>query len=189
MAEKLKRIQPTSSIANALNLDAVRAATDSTAELTVPTEKALSKLPELSAPIVSPVQRASVVAMPTALPRQSYQHQVAPCLQSFASREPTGEPAVVMRQFQLTPSADATLQSLVRTYGQATGLELTRSEFLRAVLRALSSTVSFHEREARTIGRLKRPKNEARLFNKRDELEQTIARAFVAAMRGAPSME
>jgi hypothetical protein len=46
-----------------------------------------------------------------------------------------------------------------------------------------------HAREARSIGRLKRPKNDAWLFHKRDELERTIARAFVAAMRAAPAME
>ena len=66
---------------------------------------------------------------------------------------------------------------------------LTRSEFLRAVLHALAPTIRLHEREGRGIGPLKRTKNEAWLFHKRDELERMIARAFTAAMRGAPSME
>ena len=175
MAEKLTRIQPTSSIANALNLDAVRAATGPT--------------PEPAAPPVTPTQRATVVAMPTAPRTQMLQHQPTPDPQPYASREPTGERAVVMRQFQLTPSADATLQEVISAYSQATGLDMTRSEFLRAVLHALSHTVRFHEREARTIGRLKRPKNEARLFNIRDDLERAIAKAFTAAMRAAPTME
>ena len=127
--------------------------------------------------------------MPTAPRTQMLQHQPAPDPRLYASREPTGERAVVMRQFQLTPSADATLQEVIAVYSQATGLEMTRSEFLRAVLHALSPAVVFHEREARTIGRLRRPKNEARLFNVRDDLERAIARAFTAAMRAVPTME
>jgi hypothetical protein len=175
MAEKLTRTQPTSSIANALNLDAVRAATDPT--------------PEPAAHAAIPTQRATVVTVPIAPRTQMLQRQPATDPQPYASREPTGERAVVMRQFQLTPSADATLQGVIAAYSQATGLDVTRSEFLRAVLYALSHTVGFHEREARTIGRLKRPKNEARLFNMRDELERAIAKAFTAAMRAAPRME
>ena len=116
------------------------------------------------------------------------QRQTAPTSEAYAPLEPTGERALVMRQFQLTPSADATLRNVIATYGHATGLELTRSEFLRAVLHALSHTVAFHEREARAIGRLKRPKNEAWLFDRRDELEHAIAKAFTAAMRAAPTM-
>ena len=189
MAEKLQRMQPTSSIANALNLDAVRAAIDPTPEPARATPVAVATGPEPAAPAAFAAQRATVVAMPTVPRTQMLQHQAAPDQQRYPSREPTGERAAVMRQFQLTPSADATLQRVIATYGQATGLELTRSEFLRAVLHALSHTVGLHEREARTIGRLKRPKNEAWLFNRRDELEQAIARAFVAAMRAAPSLE
>ena len=189
MAEKLKRIQPTSSIANALNLDAVRAATELVPEPVRASASAVAQLPELSATAVIPAQRATVVTMPPAARAQNLQRYSNADPQPYPTREPTGERAVVMRQFQLTPSADATLQEMIASYSQATGLELTRSEFLRAVLHALSSTVLLHQREARSIGRLKRPKNEAWLFNKRDELERSIARAFVAAMRAAPSME
>lgn len=188
MAERLKRIQPTSSIANALNLDAVRAAIDPTPEAAWTSAAAMAlHHPDGAAPAVATVQRASAVAMPTALQAQMLQRQ--PDRDPHPSGEPTGERAVVMRQFQLTPSADATLQEVIAAYSKATGLELTRSEFLRAVLRALSPAVGFHEREARTIGHLKRPKNEARLFNRRDELEHAIAKAFTAAMRAAPTME
>lgn len=189
MAEKLKRIQPTSSIANALNLDAVRAATDPAPEPARATAAQTGTLPEQAAPAAAPAQRATVVALPTAPRIEMLQRQQATEPQPYALPEPTGERAVVMRQFQLTPSADATLQEVIAAYSQATGLEMTRSEFLRAVLHALSHTVGFHEREARTIGRLKRPKNEARLFNMRDELERSIAKAFAAAMRAAPTME
>ena len=105
------------------------------------------------------------------------------------SAAPTGEFPNVFRQFRLTPSADDTLQAITDAYGRATGLQLTRSEFLRATLRALRHALPMHEREARQIGPLRRPKNEARLFHKRDELERAIARAFVAAMRAAPAMD
>lgn len=187
MAEKLKRIQPTSSIANALNLDAVRAATEFVPE-PVRVSAVTVAPPEPAAPAVVPAQRATVVAMPSAPRTQNLQRHSSADPQPYATREPTGERAAVMRQFQLTPSADATLQEVIAAYSQATGLELTRSEFLRAVLHALAPTVGLHEREARMIGTLKRPKNEAWLFDRRDELERAIARAFVAAMRSAPSM-
>ena len=189
MAEKLQRIQPTSSIANALNLAAVRAATHPIPEPARATALAVAMSPRPTAPAAFPAQNSTVVAMPTASSTQMLQRQTAPTSEAYAPREPTGERALVMRQFQLTPSADATLQEMIAAYSQATGLELTRSEFLRAVLHALSPAVALHEREARTIGRLKRPKNEAWLFNRRDEIEHAIARAFVAAMLAAPSLE
>lgn len=188
MAERLKRAQPTSSIANALNLEAVRAATMSAPEPVRWSAAEVATLPEPASSSVAPTQRATVVAMPSAPHTQDAQRRPTPDPQLYTSREPTGERAVVMRQFQLTPRADATLQEVIAAYSQATGLELSRSEFLRALLHALSHTVKCHEREARAIGRLKRPKNEAWLFNRRDELERAIARAFVAAMRSAPSM-
>jgi len=189
MAEKLQRTQATSSIANALNLDALRAAIDPTPEPAWVAQVTVATASESAAHTAFPNQRATVVATPTPSRTQMPQHEAAPTSQPYASREPTGERALVVRQFQLTPSADATLRNMVATYGQATGLELTRSEFLRAVLHALSHTVGLHEREARMIGRLKRPKNEAWLFNRRDELERAIARAFVAAMRASPYLD
>src|SRR4249920_4216807 len=137
MAEMLKRNQPTSSIANALNLDALRAATELAPEPVRASAAAVATLPEPGAPGVAPAQRATIVAMTTAPRTQILQRQAAPDPQPYASREPTGERAVVMRQFQLTPSADATLQEVIAAYSQATGLELTRSELLRAVLHAL----------------------------------------------------
>jgi len=108
---------------------------------------------------------------------------------SSPSTVPTGESPSVFRQFRLTPSADETLQSLVDAYSLATGMQLTRSEFLRAILYALRPTIALHAREARGIGPLRRPKNEARLFHKRDELEHAIGRAFNAASRAAPMLE
>jgi hypothetical protein len=94
-----------------------------------------------------------------------------------------------MRQFQLTPTADATLRAVIDAYSQGTGIELTRSEFLRAVLQALAPALEFHQREGRGLGPLKRSKNEPWLLHKRDELERMIARAFTAAMRASPAMK
>ena len=162
MAEKLRRTQPTSSIAAALNLDAVRAFA---------------------------LQPTPVVALPSPARGPAQYGRSSQASQSLASGEPTGESASVMRQVQLTPTADATLKALMDAYGRATGLELTRSEFLRAALHALAPTVQIHERAAAGIGRLRRAKNEARLFHKRDELERRIAGAFTAAMRAAPNFE
>ena len=141
MAERLKRIQPTSSIASALNLDAVRAATDPTSERHLATAVGATKSSEPEAPTVAPVHRSSVVAMQTGPWTEVPQRQSAPDPRPFGARRPTGERAEVMRQFQLTPSADAALQDVMSAYSRATCLELTRSEFLRSVLRAPPPTV------------------------------------------------
>lgn len=132
MAEKLKRTPPSSSIANALSLDAVRAAIE-------------------PAP---PPTASSVVPLPIAARHVPLPQRPPSPEQPPVAREPSGEPASIVRQFQLTPAADAVLKSLLERYSQATGLELTRSEFLRAILRALGPTVDLHEREARGIGPL-----------------------------------
>ena len=186
MAEKLKRTQPTSSIANALNLDAVRAATDP-----APAPVRATPPPVEAPPRESPVfpQRTSVVAFPPQAASSLPQRPTASEPRAFPTREPTGEPPSAIRQIQLTPSTDATLERMLSAYSRATGLQLSRSEFLRAVLYALAPTVELHAREAGAIGPLKRPKNEAWLFHKRDELERAIARAFTAAMRAAPVMD
>jgi len=88
-----------------------------------------------------------------------------------------------MRQFQLTPTTDAILKQVMAAYSAAVGFELHASEFIRAVLYALAPTIKLHEREARRLGHLRRPKNEAWLFHRRDEIERAIAGAFTDAMR------
>lgn len=187
MAEKLKRVQPTSSIANALNLDAVKAATEP-APSSPPARASAAPVTDLfAAPATQ--QRASVVPMPQPAITAPVSRSHPPEPPAYAPREATGEPANIIRQFQLTASTDATLQKVIAAYSRAVGFELSKTEFLRAVLHALEPTVELHAREASRIGRLKRHKNEAWLFHKRDELERTIARAFTAAMRAAPSLE
>lgn len=172
MAKKLERPQPSSSIANVLSLDAARAATGDPSRHQLVSTDAFDRAE--AAPTFG--ERGDAVPSSVDLTRAS-------------SAAPTGEFPRVFRQFRLTRSADDTLQAITDAYGRATGLQLTRSEFLRAILCALRHALPMHEREARQIGPLRRPKNEARLFHKRDELERAIARAFIAAMRVAPAME
>lgn len=191
MAEKLKRAQPTSSIANALNLAAVHEATKPASIPPEPRPRASDVAPPHEYVPSTPVapQRGSIVNMPSpslppAAPRQQQSEPVV-----YASREPTGEPADIIRQLHLTATTDATLQRVIAAYSRAIGFELTKTEFFRAVLHALEPTVELHVREASTLGRLRRHKNEAWLFHKRDELERAIAAAFTAAMRAAPTMK
>jgi hypothetical protein len=181
MAEKLKRTQPTSSIANALNLEAVRAATGPAQVTARPSVGAQTD--DLAA-----APRPSVVTFPGSGSSPVPRHVAPAEPKVYAPREPTGEPPSIVRQIQLTPSADATLEKVIGVYSRATGLQLSKSEFVRAVLHALAPTVDLHAREAANIGPLRRPKNEACLFHKRDELERAIARAFTIAMRAAPAM-
>lgn len=188
MAERLKKPPPTSSIANALNLEAVRAATGPAPSPARGGPAPIAAALEHPAQEQVAAQRPSVVSFPQPQPALPQRHQ-QPETRPYPSREPTGEPPTVVRQFQITASTDATLQRIIAAYSQATGLKLTNSEFLRAVLHALGPTVALHAREASAIGPLKRTKNEPWLFHERDGRERAIARAFVLAMRAAPVME
>jgi len=162
MAEPLKREQPSSSVATIFRKDAARAALAP---------------PGVHTPVapVTPAPPEPAPARPEPRPA--------------AGSAPTGEPADVLRQFQLTPSADATLRRVMRTYSEGSGLELNRSEFLRALIAVLEHTIPQHERAARSIEPLRRPKNDPWLLHKRDELERTLARAMQEAFRTAPPME
>jgi hypothetical protein len=166
MPEKLKREQASSSVANVLNLQLARAAVD----------RPGTHPPRSTAPAETPQPAADERGIPAPEPPRP-------------TNEPSGEVPSVVRQFQLTPSTDATLRRVMSVYSGATGLELNRSEFFRSLLRALEHTLPLHEREAPLVGTLKRPKNEPWLFHKRDELETRLARALVAAMRAAAPME
>ena len=186
MAERLKREQPTSSIANALNLGAVRAATE-------PQPKA----PDLVAPLAANGAISTAFAVSPVMPTVASSAPnarialVPPAVESHAalSRDRTGEPADIMRQFQLTRSTDRVLKRLMSAYSEATGIAISGSELLRAILHGLERTIELHEREARAAGPFRRSKNDPWLLHKRDELERSLARAFVAAMRAAPAFE
>lgn len=162
MPEPLRREQPSSSVATLFRKDVARAA--------VATPSAQPHVP------------------PPADERQS-EPVARPDTRPATAAAPTGEPAAVLRQFQLTDAADNTLRRVMRAYSEASGLDLNRSEFLRALLAVLEHTIPHHDRAARAIGPLRRPKNDPWLLHKRDELERQLARALHAAFRAAPPME
>jgi hypothetical protein len=95
----------------------------------------------------------------------------------------------VLRQFQLTPSADATLPRVKRAYSEGSGRDLSRSEFMRALIHVLEHTIPQQERAARSVEPLRRRKNDPWNLHKRAELERTLARAIQEAFRAAPPME
>lgn len=184
MAEKLRREQPTSSIASALNLDAVRAAINPAPPMSGGAVAAVPEPSRGSTSHVAPVTQAPrAIRPPPAFLPPTHEPRLVP------APEPTGERPNIIRQFQLTAATDGILKQAIAAYSSAVGFELHASEFIRAVLLALGGTIDLHAMEARSIGQFKRPKNEASQFHKRDELERAIARAFVVAMRRAPIPE
>jgi len=104
------------------------------------------------------------------------------------SNAPSGEVPDIPRQFTLTAKTDRTLKRLIATYSEATGLDLKHSELLRAVLVAIEHAMSELVREAQGIGPLRRPKNERGREAEREELERSIARAFVGGMRACAAL-
>ena len=163
MPEPLKKEQPSSSVATIFRKDVARAAVGAIGA---------------HAPVAPPLE------VPEPEPRIA-----RPEPRPAAPTQPTGEPADVMRQFQLTPAADATLRRVMRAYSESSGVDLNRSEFLRAVLHVLEHSIPQHERAARSVGTLRRPKNDPWQLHKRDELERRLARAIQEAFRSAPPME
>jgi hypothetical protein len=118
---------------------------------------------------------------------------LTPIVRQFPDATPppipvTGEPANVLRQFTLTASTEDILKSIVDIYSKASGLNLRHSEVLRAILVALQHAIPELTREAAHIGRLKRAKQERGNEGLRDALERKIARAIVAGMRAANTM-
>lgn len=105
------------------------------------------------------------------------------------SEKPPEDRANVLRQYTLTASTEKILKELVDLYSDATNLSLKSSEVLRAILVALKHATPELAREAVHIGPLKRPKHERGNEGLRDNLERKIARAIVAGMRAANTME
>ncbi len=186
MPKDLKRPQPSSSIANALDnaldIDASRAAMGQPSARQVVSTNAAPAATPAGAPTLRLASGGGAAALASPAPAAT---PAAPPL----STAPTGELPTVKRQFQLTASADQVLKRLIDAYSDATGLDITGSEFFRAMLYGMEHTVELHEREARTLGALRRAKNDPWLLHKRDELEKKLAHAFVAAMRAAPTLE
>jgi hypothetical protein len=161
MPEPLTRKQPTSSIATLFSDEAARAA------LAPPGARVTA------APVIQPYRSESRPEPPRHWP---------------VSTAPTGEPSGIVRQFQLTATADAALRRVMRVYCEATGIELNRSEFLRALIRVLEHALTQHEHAAATVGPVRRSKNDPWLLHLRDDLERRLAAALHLALRTAPPM-
>jgi len=159
MAEPLKREQPSSSVATIFRKDVALAAV---------------AIPGSHTPLAPPAGPPEPEPPVRAEPRPA------------VALAATGEPADVLRQFQLTASADAALKRVMRAYSEATGLDLNRSEFLRSLIRVLEHSIPQHEGVARTVGTLRRAKNDPWLLHKRDEIERRLARAIHEAFRSVP---
>lgn len=144
------------------------------------------------AKMLEPGVGAHVTAKPEAVTQSERPLPVQPmALVQKANQDeiqPSGEVPDIPRQFTLTAKTDRTLKRLIATYSEATGMELKHSELLRAVLLAVEHAMPELEREARGIGRLKRPKNDRGREAEREALEQRIAKAFLAAMRATAAM-
>lgn len=89
----------------------------------------------------------------------------------------------IRRQFILTNSADFTLKQLIGIYERATGSGLTNSHMLRAILKALENAMPQIEESAEQLGRLKRPKNDPANEAQREEFERKIATSILMAMQ------
>jgi hypothetical protein len=103
--------------------------------------------------------------------------------------QPTGEVPDTKREFVLTQTADDSLGHLTTLYSKATGTMVSNSHFLRAVLKALMSAMPAIEKEAWSIGKLKRPSNARGREAEREEYEKRIASSLLSAMRANRHIE
>lgn len=96
-----------------------------------------------------------------------------------------GEPADIKLQFTLTKSTEKVLEELASSYRDACGMKPSRSELLRAILKALRCGMNELKREATHIGRLKRPKKEKgqESQDRVAKMEDKIVYAIIAGMR------
>lgn len=144
------------------------------------------------AKMLEPGVGAHVTARPEAVTQSERPLPVQPmALVQKANQDemqPSGEVPDIPRQFTLTAKTDRTLKRLIAAYSEATGMELKHSELLRAVLLSIEHAMPELEREARSIGRLKRPKNDRGRESEREQLERRIASAFLSGLRSASAM-
>ena len=159
MPKELKAQQPTSSIAHLLDPNSMAAATE--AGRAKPT----------------PGTVAGTMATPEIPPPPEIH------------LEPTGEPANIPRQFQLTRTADKTFKRLVQEYSDAVAVELSNAEVFRAVLHAVHHAMPMLIREAKQLEPQRRFQKSRGHEAHRDRLERMISQAFVAGMRAAAAME
>ncbi len=97
------------------------------------------------------------------------------------------QPAVIKREFVLTPTTEEALTRLVQIYRNATGTRLSNSHVMRAVLRGVAHGMPAIEREAGRLGPLKLPSNAKGREAERERFESILASSFIAAMRTLPA--
>jgi hypothetical protein len=97
--------------------------------------------------------------------------------------EPTGEAADVKRELTLTRTTDRTLDDLVAIYQRATGARVHASHVMRALLRALRSSLPEVERAAAGLGPIRRPSNAPGREAERDAFEIKLSESLLAGLR------
>jgi hypothetical protein len=119
------------------------------------------------------------------------EERTAPSHQKEISQTRSWETPKIHREFVLTEAADITIDDAIRVLSRRTGTRLTRSHFLRAVLKAISHALPELEDKAGAIGILKRPSNwgTEEAAQGREEYELDLARAIVAAIKASKQME
>lgn len=199
MAKALKKKQPMSSVErffSGASMDAALApqaavedepfegrASEDFEPAAEPPEEELAAAPEPAAPppaaVEPPAPKLAVVAEKPARPAMAI---VPPRAEASTGR--VVEPADRQREFQLTRSADETLEDLVLIYKRATGAEVARSHVLRAILKGIAERMPDLRREAQAIGPLRRPSNAKGFEEAREEFEERICDAFVRGLGG-----
>jgi hypothetical protein len=92
----------------------------------------------------------------------------------------------IKREFMLTPLADDGMHEAIRVLSRGTGTTLSKSHFLRILIKVIASAIPDIEREVSELGKLKRPANTRESQVDREEYEQQIAQAVAAALKTAP---
>lgn len=97
-------------------------------------------------------------------------------------------PALVKREFVLTPAAERSLLTLIDSIRRATGARVSASHVLRALLVAVEHAGPQIDHEARRLGALKLPSNASGRDSERAAFERRIAAALVAGLRAASAL-
>jgi hypothetical protein len=95
----------------------------------------------------------------------------------------------IKREFILTDDGDATFCELLALFRRTTRTRLTASQLFRSMLRAIQQTVPLLHYEANKLGPIRLPGNSREARQQREEFEQRIAAAFLAAFRAAAAIQ
>lgn len=93
----------------------------------------------------------------------------------------TGELAEVKKQFLLTDTTLEYLTDAVSIFKSTTGAKISESLFIRSLIKAIHRMGPLLEKEARKIGKVKLPQKIRGKEHLREELENKIAEAIMAA--------